>query len=134
MSYIFLADIVLIIHFLYVLFIVGGLILIWLGTYIKWQWIKIFWFRIIHLVSIMFVAIISIMGIQCPLTILERNLRVVAGTGFYSQSFIQFWIHKILFYQAPEEVFTIIYVAFAISVGGTFYFAPIHFPKKRIIQ
>lgn len=129
MNYIFLADIVLIIHFLYVLFVVVGLLLIWTGGFLKWQWVKNFWFRIIHLASIAFVAIISLFGIPCPLTILEGNLRIASGSDFYNQSFIQHWLHKILFYQFSEGVFTLIYVAFAILVAGSFYFVPVRFPS-----
>ncbi len=128
MNYVFLADVVLITHFLYVLFVVGGLLLIWSGGFMKCQWVKLFWFRIIHLASITFVAIISIFGIPCPLTILEGNLRVADGADFYNQSFIQYWLHKILFYEAPDEIFTLIYAAFTIAVAGSFYFLPVRFP------
>ena len=130
MNYVFLADVVLITHFLYVLFVVGGLLLILIGGFMKWQWVKFFWFRIIHLASIAFVAIISLFGIPCPLTILEGNLRISSGTAFHNQSFIQYWLHKILFYEGPEEIFTIIYVAFAITVAGSFYFVPLSNPLK----
>jgi len=34
-----LADIILIIHLLFVLFVVGGLLFIWLGTLLGWRWI-----------------------------------------------------------------------------------------------
>ena len=129
MEYSFLAEVVLITHFLYAFFVVGGLLLIWAGGFMKWQWVKLFWFRIIHLTSIAFVAIISLFGIPCPLTILEGNLRAAGETDFYNQSFIQYWLHKILFYEAPDETFTIIYVAFAIAVAGSFYFVPVRFPR-----
>ena len=132
MNYVFLADLVLITHFLYVLFVVGGLLLIWAGGFMKWQWVKLFWFRIIHLTSIAFVAIISLFGIPCPLTILEGNLRIAGGADFYNQSFIQYWLHKILFYEVPEEIFTAIYVVFAIAVTGSFYFVPVHLPTFLI--
>ena len=130
MVYSFLADVVLITHFLYVLFVVVGLLFIWIGGLMKWQWVKSFWFRILHLASIAFVAVISLFGIPCPLTILEGNLRIAGGVDFYNQSFIQYWLHKILFYEAPEEIFTIIYSAFALAVAGSFYFDPLANPLK----
>ncbi len=130
MEYSFLADVVLITHFLYVLFVLGGLLLTWIGGFMKWQWVKLFWFRIIHLASIAFVAIISLFGIPCPLTILEGNLRIAGEADFYNQSFIQYWLHKILFYEASEEVFTLAYLAFAFLVGISFYFVPLSNPLK----
>ncbi len=132
MEYFFLADVVLFTHFLYALFVVGGLLFIWIGGLMKWQWIKLFWFRVIHLASIAFVAVISLFGIPCPLTILEGNLRIAGGADFYNQSFIQYWLHKILFYEVPEEIFTAIYVVFAIAVTGSFYFVPVHLPTFLI--
>ena len=95
----------------------------------KWQWVKLFWFRIIHLASIAFVAVISLFGIPCPLTILEGNLRISSGADFYNQSFIQYWLYKILFYEGPEEIFTIIYAVFAFLVGVSFYFVPVRLPS-----
>ena len=132
MEHSFLADVVLITHFLYAFFVVGGLLFIWIGGLMKWQWVKLFWFRVIHLASIAFVAIISLFGIPCPLTILEANLRIAGGADFYNQSFIQYWLHKILFYEVPEEIFTAIYVVFAIAVTGSFYFVPVHLPTFLI--
>ena len=130
MNYSFLADIVLITHFLYVLFVIGGLILVWAGWFMKWQWVKLFWFRIIHLASIAFVAVISLFGIPCPLTILEGNLRISSGADFYNQSFIQYWLYKILFYEAPGIAFTIGYVIFVLLVAVSFLFVPLSNPRK----
>ncbi len=96
----------------------------------KWQWVKLFWFRIIHLASIAFVAVISLFGIPCPLTILEGNLRISSGADFYNQSFIQYWLYKILFYEAPGIAFTIGYVIFVLLVAVSFLFVPLSNPRK----
>lgn len=130
MNHRLLADVVLIAHFLYVLFVVTGLLLIWIGGFMEWQWVKLFWFRVIHLASIAFVAIISLFNIPCPLTILEMNLRISGGADFHSQRFIQHWLHKILFYEAPDVVFTILYVSFAVLVGISFYYVPVSNQRK----
>jgi len=44
-----LADIVLVVHFAFVLFVVGGLVLIWIGVVLRWAWVRNFWFRVAHL-------------------------------------------------------------------------------------
>ena len=110
-----LADIIVTIHFLYVSFIIGGLLSVWVGAFFKWQWIRNFWFRILHLAAIGFVAAESVFGIICPLTEWENNLRRSTG-GTYHESFIQHWVHKLLFYQAPEIVFTVSYILFTLLV------------------
>ena len=112
------ADIILITHFLYVSFVIGGLLAVWIGAFFHWQWIRNFWFRILHLIAIVFVALESVFGVVCPLTEWENKLRSSSGRA-YETSFMQHWIHKILFYQAPEYVFTAAYILFALLVLGS---------------
>ena len=119
-----LADLVLIVHFLFVAFVVGGLALIWTGAAFGWQWVKNFWFRVAHIAAIVFVAGEALLGVWCPLTIWEDALRGAHG----ERSFIARWIHRVLFYAFPEWVFTTAYVVFALAVAATFWLAP---PAKR---
>ena len=44
-----LADTILIFHFLFVIFVVGGLPVIWIGEWIGLEFVRNIWFRIIHL-------------------------------------------------------------------------------------
>jgi hypothetical protein len=64
-----LADAVLIVHFLFVLFVVGGLLAIWAGALIGWVWVRNLRFRVAHLAAILFVMAESLVGIACPLTV-----------------------------------------------------------------
>ena len=111
-----LADAVLILHTLIVVFIVVGLLLILIGGVRKWAWIVNSWFRVAHLVGIGTVVLQAWLGILCPLTTLEMWLRQQAGSLIYRESFIQYWLQKILFYQAPLWVFSVAYTAFALLV------------------
>ena len=119
----FLADLILVVHFAFVLFVVGGLALIWIGAACGWRWVRNFWFRIAHLAAIVFVAAESLAGIWCPLTIWEDALR-----GAHAEkSFVARWIHRILFYSFPEWVFTVAYVVFALVVIASLWLVP---PKR----
>jgi len=51
-----LADAILLLHFGFVLFVVGGLALTWIGAAAGWAWVRNFWFRAAHLGAIAFVA------------------------------------------------------------------------------
>ena len=115
-----LADVVLVVHFAFVLFVVGGLAMIWIGAAAGWRWIRGLRFRIAHLAAIVFVAGEALAGIWCPLTVWEDALR---GTGG-GKSFFARWIHRILFYDFPEWVFTLAYAAFAVAVALTFWLLP----------
>ncbi|MFN7087300.1 MAG: DUF2784 domain-containing protein [Burkholderiales bacterium] len=113
-----LADLVLVVHFAFVLFVVGGLALIWAGACLGWRWVRNFWFRVTHLAAILFVAGEALAGVWCPLTVWEDWLR----GGRSERSFIARWIHRVLFYDFPEPVFTVAYVLFALVVLATFFF------------
>ena len=119
-----IADVVLVVHFAFVAFVVGGLAAIWIGAAAGWRWVRGFRFRVIHLAAICFVAAEALLGVVCPLTLWEDALR-----GRESESgFIARWIHAVMFYQLPPWVFTTSYVAFAVIVALTFRFVP---PAKR---
>ncbi len=126
MNYSNLADLVLLIHFAIVLFVVGGLLLIILGNLLRWPWVNRWWFRAIHLLAISVVVLESWLGIECPLTTLENWLRLQAGQGVYQGSFIQHWVHGVMFYQAPGWVFAMAYTLFALAVVAAWWRWPPH--------
>ncbi|MGH8752164.1 MAG: DUF2784 domain-containing protein [Burkholderiales bacterium] len=111
-----LADLVLALHFCFVLFVVGGLALIWIGAALRWRWVRNFWFRAVHLAAILFVAGESLAGMLCPLTVWEDTLRA-SQTG---SSFMQRWAGRLIYYDFPEWVFTGAYLLFAFVVIITF--------------
>lgn len=112
-----LADLILFVHFAFVLFIVGGLVLIWAGACLGWRWVRNFRLRTAHLAAMLFVAGEALAGVWCPLTIWEDALR----GAHVEKSFVARWIHRILFYGFPEWAFTVAYVLFALAVIATFY-------------
>jgi hypothetical protein len=122
-----LADTILLIHFAFVLFVVGGLLLTWLGAWCGWQWIRNRRFRLAHLAAIVFVAGEALLGIMCPLTEWEDALRGATS----GKSFIARWVHQLMFFSAPEWVFTVLYVAFALVVAATWWFVPPWRPQSK---
>ncbi len=123
-----LADAVVILHGAYVAFVLLGLVAVFIGFLLGWNWVRNVWFRLIHLTMILVVAFEAMMGIVCPLTTLENYLRNRAGETVRNGSFMAKIVHELLFYQAPSWVFTCGYCAFAALVLGTFIIVP---PKRR---
>ena len=121
-----LADLVLLLHVLVVLFIVGSLFLIALGGLRGWQWVRNPWFRWTHLLAIGVVAAQAWLGRVCPLTSVEMALRAAAGEGTYAGSFIAYWLGRLLYYQAPLWVFALAYTAFAGLVAGAWWLVRPH--------
>jgi hypothetical protein len=62
-----LADLVLIVHVLYVAFVVFGLVLIWYGGFRGWSWVRNPWFRAAHLATIGRVVAQSWLRMESPL-------------------------------------------------------------------
>ena len=119
-----LADVVLVVHFAFVAFVVGGLAAIWLGAALGWRWVRNRRFRLAHLAAICFVAGEALFGVMCPLTVWEDALR---GRGSET-GFIARWIHSVMFYELPPWVFTVAYVSFAAVVAATWWLVP---PARR---
>ena len=128
--YQFLANTVLILHVCVVLFVIGGLILIFIGNSRGWQWVNLLWFRLVHLATIFYVAGQAWFNVTCPLTTLENWLRKMGGITSYSSSFIEYWFQKILFYNGPLWAFTLAYTAFACLVAVSWR----RFPPKRTVN
>jgi hypothetical protein len=115
-----LADIVVSVHLLIILFIVAGLPAVYLGAALRWGWVRNRRVRVLHVGAILFVAAESLLGITCPLTAWEDTLRGRASAG----GFIERWIDRVIFYDAPTWMFTVAYVAFAALVLVAWFVVP----------
>ena len=122
-----LADLVLLLHALFVVFVVAALLLTVVGGYCHWQWIRNWWFRVIHFLGIAVVIVKSWAGLICSITTFEMWLRRQAGGELYDGSFIQYWLQRFLYYGAPGWGFTVVYTGFGLLVIITW----IRFPPLR---
>lgn len=113
------ADAVLLLHFAYVLFVVLGLALILAGGLLQWRWVRNPVFRTLHLLAIAVVVAQAWLGMVCPLTTLENVLRARAYDATYPGDFISWWVHRVLFWQAPPVVFSVIYTVFGLLVAAS---------------
>ncbi|TDV99441.1 uncharacterized protein DUF2784 [Halomonas alkaliantarctica] len=107
-----LADTLLILHVLFVAFVVLGLVTIYAGYFFNWRWVRNRTFRIVHLCAIGYVVVQAWLGVVCPLTTWEMALRAEADAATYSGSFIQYWLHSLLYFTLPEWVFVMVYTLF----------------------
>ena len=119
-----MADVLLVVHFLIATFIVGGLVLVWVGAAAGWAWVRNPGFRYLHLGAIAFVAAEALLGVACPLTVWEDLLR----GGARADSFVGRWVRHLLYYEAPEWVFALAYVAWTAATLATLRLVP---PRKR---
>ena len=103
MTYRLLADLVVLIHFGFVLFVVlGGAVVI--------RWPKFAW---IHLPAAGWGVLVEITGWICPLTPLENRLRILGGSRAYADSFIAHYLMPVLY---PQQLTPRIQIVLALVV------------------
>ena len=87
MAYSLLADIVVLLHFGFILFVVsGGLLAL--------RWRRAVW---IHIPAALWGGLVEIMGWPCPLTPLENWLRQAGGGSGYEAGFIEYYLIPVIY-------------------------------------
>ena len=122
------ADLTLIAHAAFIAFVVGGQILILAGWMLGWRWPRNLAFRLAHTGAIALVVLESWLGVVCPLTWLEFRLRAVTGSAPEAGSFVGYWLQRLVYYDAPPWMFTLVYTAFGAVVAATLVLYP---PRRR---
>lgn len=126
--YALLADLIVLLHALFIAFVLFGQVFILTGWAMRWQWTRLRGFRISHLLAIGYVVAQTWLGQHCPLTIWEKALRIKAGQSTHDMSFIGYWLDRLIFFSAPGWVFTAVYSGFFLVVLLSYIFYP---PRKR---
>ena len=82
-----LAGAVLVLHLLFIAFVVGGAALLW-------RWPRLAW---LHVPAVLWGAYAELSGTICPLTPLENRLRALAGEAGYTQGFIEHYLLPLIY-------------------------------------
>jgi hypothetical protein len=123
-----LANAVLVLHVCIAAFVVVGLLLIVIGNIARWRWVNNLRFRLAHVLAIVVVVAEVWLGIACPLTLLEMSLRARAGAATYGGGFIEHWLSRLLYYEAPSWVFVVAYSVVGLLVIVSWWYFP---PQPR---
>ena len=81
------ADLTLLVHFAFILFVVGG-------AFLVLRWPVLLW---LHLPAAIWGAWIEISGGLCPLTTLENRFRLSAGQEGYEESFVEHYLMPVIY-------------------------------------
>ncbi|HEU4647891.1 MAG TPA: DUF2784 domain-containing protein [Gemmatimonadales bacterium] len=87
MPYRLLADVVVVLHFAFVLFVVAGGLLV-----LRWRRLAR-----VHLPVAVYGVVIEWIGFICPLTPLEKALRRSAGEAGYAGGFVEHYVLPVLY-------------------------------------
>jgi Protein of Unknown function (DUF2784) len=81
------ADVLVVIHLLFIGFVVGG-------VFLAWRWPRIVW---AHIPAVIYGALVEFAGFTCPLTLLENDLRRRAGQAGYHGGFIAHYLVRVIY-------------------------------------
>ena len=101
-------------HVAVIAFNVSGLIAIPLGAWRAWRFVRVFWWRALHLGALALVALQAVLGETCFRTIWESDFLARAGESASNEPIIQKWISRIIFWPFPLWVFAVLYVGVCI--------------------
>lgn len=119
-----LADAILVLHVAIVAFVVLGTLAILAGGPLGWRWVRGRGFRIAHLALMVFIALQAWLGRLCPLTEWEQALRLRAGQDAYGGSFVEHWLSRLIFFDAPWWTFVAAYTFLAILLAACWWLWP----------
>ena len=111
MIYRLLADLVFLVHLLFVVFVILGAIAVWWRPKLAW----------LHLPAVAWGALIEFAGWICPLTPWEQRLRVLAGEHGYSGGFVEHYLLPILYPSGLTREIQIALGLLVLIVNGTAY-------------
>jgi Protein of Unknown function (DUF2784) len=109
MVYRLLVDLVVSVHLAFLAFVV-------LGGFLAWRWSRLIW---LHLPVAAYGGLIVLIGWTCPLTVVERWLRVRAGEHGYRDGFIDHYLTGVLYpphFKAQAQLLAALLVA--VSYAG----------------
>lgn len=131
MVYKILITIVLLLHLLWILFILYGFFFTLIGVFFKKELLKNFWLRTTHLIGIIFVATLTALDKYCPLTLVEIKLRQKINSDFNMDSFIIYYLEKLIYPEInPNFIIILTYIIAILSLVFYIILPPIKFYKK----
>lgn len=112
MLYQMLADIVLIVHLAFIVFVLGGGLLVLHRSRVAW----------LHLPAVLWGALVEFMHWPCPLTPLENHLRELAGGVAYEGDFILHYLPPVIYPDKLTATLQILFGIVVVTVNGVIYF------------
>lgn len=111
MIYHIIADLIVVIHLSFILFVM-------LGGFLVFRWKKA---AIVHLLAVLWGTIVELFGLICPLTPLEYHFRVLAGQQGYSGGFIEHYLIPLIYPATLTRSFQYFLAALVIAVNVCIY-------------
>jgi hypothetical protein len=102
-----LAEFILAAHIAIILFNIFGLIAIPLGGLCGWRFVRVRWWRLLHLILLGIVALQAVVGRACILTLLQA---AAADAAANPTPLIVGWVNRLIYWPLPLWVFAALYL------------------------
>ncbi len=126
-----MAGMVLALHVGVILFNLFGLIAIPLGAWRGWAFVRIFWWRALHVAILAVVALQAVLEQACFLTLWQSELLRRAGEAASDAPLIERWVNRIVFWPLPLWFFAALYVAVCAYTLLLWRLVPPRSPARR---
>lgn len=124
MMYRILAEMVVLLHFTFIIFnLLGGFLTLWKK-----------WMALIHIPAAIWGSLIIIIGWTCPLTPLEKSLRMAGGEEGYSGGFISHYIIPLIYPEGLSRETQIKFGFAALAINVLIYLFVIYWRRRKITQ
>ena len=117
-----LADLVLLLHLAFILFVVAGGLLA-----LRWRWAPL-----VHLPAAVWGVFIEVSGGVCPLTPLENALRQAAGSSGYEGSFIEHYLVPVVYPESLSHPVQLVLAGLVVVANGIVYLAVFRRRRRRL--
>lgn len=111
MLYRFGADAVVLVHLLFILFVLFGGLLV-----LRWRWLAG-----LHLPAVTWGAMVEFFHLYCPLTPLENRLRQAAGQAGYEGGFIEHYLIPLIYPRGLTDHLQLVFGAVVVALNGAVY-------------
>jgi len=111
-----LADVVVLVHGLFIVFVIAGAALLR-------RWPRLVW---LHLPAAAWGAYIEFSGAICPLTPLENRLRALAGEAGYAQGFVEHYLLPLIYPQALTHGIQLALGVAVVAINALLYVLWLH--------
>ena len=119
--YLWLSNLIIVIHFLFILFVLlGGMLVL---RWPKWAWL--------HLPAICWGFLVELNGWICPLTPWENHLRQLAGKLMYEGDFIGEYLIPLVYPINLTREMQYLFAALVVIVNSLLYLLIWHHYRKR---
>jgi hypothetical protein len=117
-----LADAVLAAHVAIILFNLFGLVAVPIGGLFGWRFVRIRWWRILHILLLVAVAVQALVGRACILTLWQADL---AGAAAAERApLIASSVNRLIYWPLPMWFFAVLYVVVFGCALALFWLVP----------